>query len=213
MNLVAMRTRFKAATSGLADDISDGEIDSMLNDMYIGFLPMDIDGKIHEVIWSVTLTPNINPITIPDHIYTFPTGNFWIHGSGSSQTGSIFPINYYEHLIEFTHRYPNYRDLTNIGRPQAVYLSAKNLYFDRFPDSNYILVADARGQQDSALTNEGLPFNMAMAVVTSAAFHYLLDSEDEQGYQREATRYQMWRSRVLRQSHGNYHDRVPNRSF
>lgn len=213
MDLSAMRAAFQRHTSGLTSSMSTSDIDGYLNNIYVEYLPGDVDGKIHEVTWVQTLTVNVNPITIPNRIVGFPAGRFWIQGTAGNRTGSPYNVSFYDNLTDFALSYPDYQDPANTGRPLSVFRQGRSLYFDRFPDADYNLIADARGCPATALTTDGLPFTHAMAVVTAAAWNYLLEQEDEVGINREATQYETWKERLLVESHSDYHGRTPNRSF
>lgn len=213
MDLATMRTTFQRHTAGLADDLAEDEIDTYLNAIFAEFLPADVDGKVHEVTWVSQLTSGENPLAIPAHIVGFPTGRFYIQGTAGDRTGTIYPLGFYDALDAFLADFPNYQDDTYTGRPCAVFRQGKSLYFDRFPDDAYNLIADARGAQTSELTADGLPFNHAMAVVTGAAWNFLLEQEDEAGVAREATQFETWKGRFQLEAHLDRVGHVPNRSF
>lgn len=214
MDLATMRTTFQRHTSGLADDLTADEIDAYLNAIFSEFLPADVDGKVHETQWTETLVAGTNPITIPARIVGFPTGRFFIQGTGGTRSGTVFPLAFYDTLDAFLADYPNHRDSTYTGRPQAVFRQGRSLYFDRYPDDDYNLIADARGaQSDEIDAADGLPFVHAMTVVTCAAWNFLLENEDELGIAREATQFESWKSRLQLESLGDRVNRTPNRSF
>lgn len=213
MNLVSMRSAFKRHSSGLADSMSDSDVDEYLNNIYAEFLPGEIDGKLHEVTWVVTLAVDVNPIVIPNHIVAFPSGHFWIQGTSGNRTGSIFPLSFCDHLADFVLENPAYQDPANRGRPTEVLRQGRKLFFDVFPDDDYNLISKARGSSAAALTTDGLPFPHAMAVITAAAWNYLIEQEDEAGILREATQYETWKERLLIEGHSDYHGRTHNRSF
>lgn len=213
MDLATMRATFRRHTSGLTDALTDADVDGYLNNIYAEFLPGEIDGKIHEVTWVQTLTADVNPITLPNRIVGFPSGRLWIQGNAGVRTGTVHYLTFYDNLGDFLISYPDYLDATNRARPKAVLRQGRSLYFDAFPDSDYNLIADARGCPEAALTTAGLPFNHAMAVVTCAAWNFLLEQEDEVGIMREATQYETWKERLLVEGHSDYHGRTPNRSF
>lgn len=214
MNLDSMRTKFKRHTSGTTDHWSNAEVDEFLNYIYTEFLPADIDGKVHEVTWVQTLSAGVNPLNIPHRIVGFPRGQFFIQGTGGTLSGSIYHLSYYDTLLKFTRDFPDHRDNTKPpGRPSAVFRSGKKLWFDVFPDSNYNLVADARGCQEDALQADGLPFNHAMTVVTAAAWNYLMEEEDEVAVQKMSIMYETFKGRLLLESSSDYTTRSPRRSF
>jgi hypothetical protein len=213
MDLATMRTKFKRHTSGTTDHWTEAEVDSFLNYIYAEFLPADIDGKVHEVTWISELSIGVNPLVIPNHIVAFPKGQFFIQGTSGNAYGSVTPLTYFDTLLKFLGSFPDHRDPSNTGRPSAVFRSGKKLWFDVFPDSNYNLVADARGCQEPALSAAGLPFNHAMAVVIGAAWNYLMEQEDEVAVQKMAIMYETFKGRLILESSFDYTTRTPHRSF
>jgi hypothetical protein len=213
MDLASMRLSFKAHTSGHTDDWTDNAIDAKLNNIFAEFLPADIDGKMHEVTWVKTLSANENPVPIPNHILSFPTGMFYLQGTGGNITGSQFFISYFDDLTHFRRRYPEYLSTANVGQPTAILRQGKSLYLDVFPDAEYNLIADARGARAAALTTDGLPFNHAMAVVAGAAWNFLLEHEDEVAVSRIANIYDTYKTRLLVEYGSDWHGRSDARSF
>jgi len=214
MDLAAMRTAFKEHTSRLADTVSNADVDALLNNYYTNVLPAEIDGKLHEVMWTQTLVVGTNPVVIPRHILSFPTGLFWVQGTAGVLSGTRDQLSFYDDAAIFIRNYPDYLDPTKPGRPTAVYRQGRNLYLDYIPDATYNLIALARGSQLSALPSGGLDsYPHAMAVVTGAAWDYLLGKEDEAGVMREAAQFSVFRSLLYVESHGDYAGRTPGRSF
>lgn len=209
MLLTAMRTSFQALTSGTTNSWSTAEIDAYLNNMYVSFLPADVDGKVHEVMWTASVSMNVGTLAIPDRIFSFPTGSFWLKDSSNELTR----IGFYDSATEFAIAFPTYLSSSVTGEPTAVMRQGKTLYFDRFTDTSYTIVAEARGASLDALTDAGLPFNHAMAVVTSAAWHYLMTQEDEIATARLAVMYETFKDRLQAETSGDYQGRTPARSF
>lgn len=212
MLLADVRTKFKNQTSGLTASWEDTAIDGYLLPILTEFLPSDIDGKVHEVVWTKTLSPDVNPVVIPTNIISFPTGVFWIQGSGGAFTAAPTALEFYENHDDFVLRYPTYRDASDTGEPQAVYRSGSNLWLSRYPDTDYNLMAQARGSIYEALP-ASLPFNHAMALVTAAAWHFYLEQGDDESATRAAAQYETFKVRLLTDSWGDYRERTPNRSF
>lgn len=213
MDLVTMRSTFRLHTSGLGDLLADADVDTRLNNIFAEYLPGDVDGRLHQVAWVKTLAPNVNPTSIPNHIHSFPTGRFWIQGTGGARTGTINRLGFTENLYAFLESNPDYANPAITGLPTCVMRQGKSLYFDVYPDLAYNLLAEARGAQAAALTTDGLSFNHAMCVVTAAAWNYLLEQEDEAGIMREASQYETWKTRLATESQGDYRERTPGRSF
>lgn len=209
MILTDMRTSFQALTSGTTDSWSTAQIDAYLNNMYAEFLPSDVDGTVHETMWEVTLLADVNPISIPNRIFSFPTGSFWLKDSSSN----LSRIGFYDSITKFALAFPDYRVSTNKGAPTAVIRQGKQLFFDRYPDVQYTLVAEARGAASDTLSASGLPFNHAMSVVTAAAWHYLMTQEDETATARIAVMYETFKDRLQVETSGDYKGRTPARSF
>lgn len=208
-----MRDEFKRLTSGLADDNSETIINGYLNNIYAEFLPADVGTKLHEVIWVKTLAIDTNPIVIPNHIVGFPKGLFHIQGTGGTRTGSVLDVTYYDTLSKFMLDNPNYADPSNRGRPCGVYRAGKELFLDKFPDAEYNLVAiDATGAKSDTVPDD-LPFNHAMAVVSGAAWRFLLTEEDEVAVARVSTIYETYKTRLHREYGGDKRQRTPGRSF
>ena len=163
---------------------------------------------------SVELVVGTNPVVIPRHILSFPTGLFWVQGTAGVLSGTRDQLSFYDDAAIFIRNYPDYLDPTKPGRPTAVYRQGRNLYLDYIPDATYNLIALARGSQLSALPSGGLDsYPHAMAVVTGAAWDYLLGKEDEAGVMREAAQFSVFRSLLYVESHGDYAGRTPGRSF
>lgn len=212
MLIATVRDKFKSQTAGLTSEWTNEQIDGYLLPIYSEFLPSDIDGKIHEMVWVKTLSPDVNPLVIPSNVISFPTGCFALHGTGGSLTGSPDALQYYENHADFLARWPDYRNAASTGKPQALYRTGRELWFNVYPDTDYNLIVEARGQTNTTLPAD-IPFNHAMCVVMAAAWQFYLEQGDDESAERAARQYETWKMRVLTDAWGDARERTPNRSY
>lgn len=209
MNLSKMREAFLSATSGLASDLTDAEIEEHLNRFYRWVIPADVDGAVSEIVWLGTCNTVYVFQSVPEYVIAVTRPTAWIYDVGSS---TPIRLSVYADFERFTEEFPDATSKT--GRPTAMCMYGGVLYFDRVPDQAYTYSIPCRGGPSAALAADGIGNeNHAQTVIHGAAWHYLLEKEDEAGAAREGARYQAFKSLLSTQSKSGFSARRPARSF
>ena len=206
MNLEAMRTAFIKKTSGLGASLDSDEIDAYLNRFYTQVIPADVDGVVTQTLWEYTLLTGGNSVLMPDRINSLPKGFSWFTISGTQHY-----LEYFDTWSEFLSRYPGYE--TDTGRPNAILLFGREIFFNKTADADYNWTAECRGVANAALPTDGVGDTLALTIVHGAAWEFLLDEEDHEGAAREGNRYETYKGFLDRQSHGNRKRRRSARSY
>ena len=207
MNVETMRVRFRGISAGLADDISDGEIDAYLNRAYQFDVPAGIDGEISETIWTLTTVASTEAYAYPDRIVA-PRDRAWI----AEANGSI-PLYVTSNPTEFEARWVDPASVE--GRPVAVLLYGRQAKIAPIPDAAYTIELPARGGPETALTDGGEVENdtHAMCVVHAALAEYFTEIEAGELFVSNADALERYASRLRTISHTRPKSREPRRSF
>lgn len=208
MNIETMRVRFKAIAAGLADDLSDGEIDAYLNRAYQFDIPAGIDGEISETIWTLTTTASTATYAYPSYVVA-PGEHAWIVDSG----GENIPLWVETEPVVFEHRF-SYPDGTE-GRPVAVRLYGRSALLSPTPDAEYTIEIPARGGPSTALTDGSTVENdtHAMCVVHAGLAEFFTEVEAGELFNTNGAALERYASRLQTVSKARPMSRMPARSF
>lgn len=206
-----MRTEFQAHTSGLADALSNSDIDKYLNRFYRFVLPSDVDGRISEIIWSGTMSTSTSLVAIPDYVVSLNTPKAWMYDTGSTTPIPLYMTDDYE---AFVSAYPDFNSASPTGKPNTVATYGGSIAFNVRPDAAYSFSVQCRGGSSSALDSNGVADEIhALSVVTGAAWNYLLEKEDEAGAAREGGQYEIYKGMLNTRSGSRFQRRRPARTF
>ena len=208
-SLATMQDNFKSFTSGLGAVLTDEAIKNRLDDFYRYVIPADIDGRMTQRLDNTVTNTTLSFASMAPDIVGVPGGFGWF-----TDDGSFIPITHDSvDLFYAEYSVPVPADVKR--RPQAMCLYNGVLFFDCIPDQAYTITMLVRACPSTAtLSSAGIDnFSLAQAVVHGAAWHYLLEKEDEAGAQREGQLYTTFRSHLLTYSHATPQHRNATRSF
>ena len=207
MNVETMRVRFRGISAGLADDISDGEIDAYLNRAYQFDIPAGVDGEISETIWTLTTTASTESYAYPDRIVA-PREQAWIADSGGS-----LPLYVTTNPTIFEARWVDPSGAE--GRPLAVMFYGREAKLAPVPDATYTIEIPARGGPETALTDGSTISNdtYAMCVVHAGLAEYFSEIEAGELFANNAAALERYTSRLRTIAQARPKSRTPMRSF
>ena len=205
-----MIAKFKSRTSGMADALTDQQIDPYLNLYYQEIIPAEVDGPISEAVWSFTVTQGQTEVVIPDWVVSLNKASFWFETSAND----LESLDVFRDFQRFEQYYPG-RILGAQARPKAVLIYADKVYLHAPADGTYTIKCQCRGgsptgiDQTTGITKE----LFANAVVAGAAFEYLTEQEDLEGASREFEHYTRFLDLMRHRYKAYYEPRRPKRSF
>ncbi len=159
MNLQDMRASFKRRTGGLADGLSDGDVDKYLNHAYQHTIPDLVPGQLTDGVWSLTTIALTDTYAFPDYVHSVRPG---------LRIGDSF-LDLHDRERDFWLRY----DPTSVqtAEPDAVLNYGRSLQFRPTPNAEYTVSIPARLYPNAAgallsLTANGLAwYTHANAVI------------------------------------------------
>lgn len=208
MNVETMRARFKGIAAGLADDLTDGEVDAFLNRAYQFDVPAGIDGEISETTWVLSTEVGVESYAYPPYIVA-PREHAWIQ-----QTGATIPLWVTSNPTLFEDRWAEPDGAAN-GRPVAVLFYGRTARFTPVPDAVYSVEIPARGGSATALTDGVTVPNdtHAMCVVHAALAEFFTEVEAGELFATNGMALERYASRLQTLSLARPRSRVPVRSF
>jgi hypothetical protein len=208
MNVETMRVRFRTIAAGLADSLSDGEIDAFLNRAYQFDIPAAIDGEISETTWDLTTSIGVDEYAYPSNVIA-PRENAWITDANSS-----IPLWVTSNPVVFEDRWA---DPTGAApaRPIAVLFYGRVARFSPVPDAAYTIEIPARGGPATALTDGSVIANdtHAMCVVHAALSEFFTEIEAGELFATNSAAVERYASRLMTISRARPKSRTPARSF
>ena len=207
MNVETMRVRFRTIAAGLADALSDGEVDAFLTRAYQYDVPAGIDGEISETTWTLTASDGTESYDYPARIVA-PREHAWIAASG----GSI-PLYVTKDPTIFESRWVDPSGTE--GQPVAILFYGRQAKLAPVPDTTYTIEIPARGGPSTALTDGGSVSNdtHAMCVVHAALAEFFTENEAGEMFANNANALERYASRLQTLSMSRPRSRVPMRSF
>lgn len=215
MNLATMRTTFKAHTSGLADSLSDVEVDAYLNRAYRYVIPADLGGEYQETLWQLATTIGQATYDLPANIVAVNQGAAWIDSYDSGAGTISVGLRMLDWETDYTAYYfwDRLASSSN-GRPDTILAYGRQVILNPAPDLAYTVQIPARGGPTADLGVTGIENDLhALAVVTAAAWEYLGESEDHEGMNREGGLYEKYKGLLQTYAQGRPEERFPARSF
>lgn len=208
MNVETMRVRFRTIAAGLADSLSDGEIDAFLNRAYQFDVPAGIDGEISETTWTLTTAVGVESYAYPGYVVA-PREHAWIQ-----QGGSTIPLWVTSHPVIFEDRWAEPDGAAN-ARPVAILFYGRQAKLTPIPDAIYTIEIPARGGPSAALTDGTVIANdtHAMCVVHAALGEFFTEIEAGELFATNLTALERYASRLRSVSLSRPRSRVPVRSF
>jgi len=203
-----MRIRFNDRCANLADDLSDVEIDVLLNEQYIYAIPDDIPGSFSDGWWFEGTVSGTQQYDYASFVHSVRHGAFIDDD----------PIRMFFRPSEMWARY----DLgsTEEKKPCAALFYEKKMTFSPTPDDRYMMSIPCRVYPNdglsisTGLTDDGLDNNShALAVISGAAAERLADSGDFEHASAELGRRAMYMKRLRIQSVLPPRGRRARRSF
>ena len=194
MNLETMRSRFNDRCANLADDLSDAEIDVLLNEQYSYAIPDDLPGVITEGEWVYTTAASTQAVDFPDYVHSIRRGAI----IDDTQIKMIFRAS------EMWARYE--KSSTDESKPYAALFYEEKMTLFPVPDAAYTVSIPIReypndGTNVSILTEDGLSNDShAKAVISGAAAERLADSGDFEHAQAETSRRATYMKRLRTRS-------------
>lgn len=209
MNVETMRVRFRTNAAGLADSLSDGDIDAFLNRSYQFDIPAAIDGEISETTWNLTTSIGVETYTYPSHVIA-PREHAWI----SDAANSLIPLWVTSSPVVFEDRWAEPAGAAQ-GRPVAVLFYGRTARLSPVPDAVYTVEIPARGGPQTALTDGGSIANdtHAMCVVHAALAEFFTEVEAGELFATNQAAVERYASRLQTISRARPKSRVPVRSF
>lgn len=208
MNVETMRVRFRTIAAGLADALSDGEIDAFLNRAYQFDIPAGIDGEISETTWDLTTAIGTDEYAYPSYVVA-PREHAWIDDSSSK-----IPLWVTSNPVLFEDRWAEPSGAAQ-GRPIAVLFYGRVARLTPVPDAVYAIEIPARGGPATALTDGGSITNdtHAMCAVHAALAEFFTEVEAGELFTTNAAALERYASRLQTLSRARPKSRVPMRSF
>ncbi len=208
MNVETMRVRFRTIAAGLADSLSDGEIDAFLNRAYQFDIPAAIDGEISETTWDLTTSNGVDEYAYPANIIA-PRENAWITDSNSS-----IPLWVTSNPVVFEDRWADPTGAAT-ARPIAVLFYGRSARFSPVPDAAYTIEIPARGGPATALSDGSVIANdtHAMCVVHAALSEFFTEVEAGELFATNSAAVERYASRLMTISRARPKSRTPARSF
>jgi len=211
MNLVSMRAEFVNHTGGLGASLGSSEVDLLLNTFYRFVVPAEVDGDISELLWEPTTGTTASTLTLPGYIVALNRAKAWLFDTGKSAPIRLAQTN---DLEKFINKYPDWNDGTVTGRPTAICIHGRIIYFNKRPDADYTMNFMCRGGDSAELTTAGLTDDIhALTVTAGAAWKYLTEREDMAGAAREGVNYDIYKNMLNTRSQSRFAGRRPARSF
>ena len=221
MNLAAMRTKFRARTSGLGDQLEDSVIDELFNRWYQFVIPADIGGDLTEGVWTQETAYLVTEYAYPSYVIAPRADACWISSQKTDfdvdptviDVGPFFLDTETDRAVfEISDRYAN--TSATGARPTVVLFSEKKMTVHPPPDEAYFITIPCRMGPSTALDSAGIANELhAMAVVTGSCHEYLTDKEDLSGASREGASYEFYKEKLQKHAHGKPRHRRPARSF
>lgn len=208
MNIETMRVRFRGIAAGLADAMSDGEIDAYLNRAYQFDIPAGIDGEISETTWTLTTVASTETYDYPAYVVA-PREHAWI-----DDANGMIPLWVTSNPVLFEDRWAEPSGAAE-GRPIAVLFYGRTARLTPVPDAVYSIEIPARGGAETALTDGATVENdtHAMCVVHAGLAELFTEIEAGELFATNASALERYASRLQTISRARPKSRVPARSF
>jgi len=217
-----METKFKERTSGLAASLANASIDAYLNRWYQFNIPAEVGRDMAEGLWSLETTFLGVEYDYPAYVIAPRARSAWIatRKTDFDVDPTIIDLAAKQYLnpetdrtvFEAFHRdYP----LSLTGAiPTNILFSDRKVTISPAPDEAYFIQIPCRMGPQAALPATGIANEThALAVVTGAAWEYLMDKEDEAGASREGRAYEYYKERLNVYAYAKPRHRRPARSF
>ena len=203
MNLAAMRTKFKGQMAGLADSMSDADIDVFLNGAYQFTIPNEVDGFITEGEWVITTVADTGEYAYPDNLYSVRNAAPMIDDNSY--------LSYHTRPQLFWHYYE--RTGGNSARPTGALFYGTTVQLRPVPEQEYTVRVFTRNYPD-ALETAGLPNRThALATVYAAAIEYAEELDLSALLANLVPRYDEQVGALRTRSNNRTRERYPVRSF
>lgn len=215
MNLANMRSLFRRHVSGLADDETDGDVDTYLNRAYRYSIPADIGGELQETIWELQCVVGTSSYDYAAHIIAVNQEAAWIESEVTGGVTTAVGLTFLDVETSYTTwKFWDESDDSGQSLPSSILFYGRKVYLSPAPDKGYIVKIPARGGPSADLASSGLDNElMAMATITMAAKEYLAENEDLESAQIKKALYEQYKSYLQPYAHGRPNKRRPARSF
>ena len=198
-----MRTKFKAQLAGLAEALSDGEIDVFLNGAYQFAIPDEVSGFITEGLWTITTVADTGTYSHPSTLYSVRMRR--------PKLDDTYYLGFYSRPELFWDTYD--RVSTANARPTGALFYGQECELRPIPDAVYTVRVYAR-VYPAVLTANGLDNRThALATVYAAAQEYAEEGDHEALMAKLVPRYERQKSALQARSNNVPRERYQVRSF